>query len=239
MFNTLYIFIIPQNIQFVKPIKKIDNVLDNVFNMVYNNKEVIYIMIYCNLAGLMANKKVNISDVSKATKISRTTLTSLYYNKMSGILFETANELCKYFDVTLDRLFLFSKYDFEISNIDYELCCPDFRKNTGSANINILIKQGNTKRYCDICAIIYFFFYDDLCDIEIDLGYYERDKNIANDNDFLKKFFSSLSDEFKAYFLEMIQNEIVCHYNEFNFLETENREHIPVKCISISSDLWK
>lgn len=54
-------------------------------------------MINNRLAILMAERLVKITDVSKATGISRTTLTSLYYKRAKGISFDVLNELCKYF----------------------------------------------------------------------------------------------------------------------------------------------
>ena len=56
-------------------------------------------MIKSNLSVLMAKRKCrNIVKISTDTGISRTTLTSLYYDKSMGIQFETLDKLCKYFD---------------------------------------------------------------------------------------------------------------------------------------------
>ncbi len=56
-------------------------------------------MIKSNLSVLMAKRKCrNIVKISADTGISRTTLTSLYYDKSMGIQFETLDKLCKYFD---------------------------------------------------------------------------------------------------------------------------------------------
>lgn len=54
-------------------------------------------MVNNRLAILMAERLVKITEISKATGISRTTLTSLYYKRAKGISFDVLNELCKYF----------------------------------------------------------------------------------------------------------------------------------------------
>ena len=46
-------------------------------------------MIACNLSVLLAERNLKISQVSKATGISRTTLTSLALNNAKGIQFDT------------------------------------------------------------------------------------------------------------------------------------------------------
>lgn len=194
-------------------------------------------MIYCNLAGLMANKKVNISDVSKSTKISRTTLTSLYYNQMKGIQLDTANELCKYFNVSMDKLFMFSKYDITIDHIDFEpYSIKDKflleRSADGNACISLLVESGNVSRICDICATLYFYFYSDSVSLEIDLGYYDsEDEDIIEENLFLQKVFETLNDEFKNHIVNLIVDAIVYNYGE----------QIPPEIewdTTVSTDLW-
>lgn len=52
-------------------------------------------MIKSNLAVIMAQKGYRtIKKVSEETGISRTTLTALYYNKCTGIQFDTLEKLC-------------------------------------------------------------------------------------------------------------------------------------------------
>lgn len=48
-------------------------------------------------ADLLASRKEKISTVSRATGISRTTLTKLYYETSQAISFETLSKLCSYF----------------------------------------------------------------------------------------------------------------------------------------------
>lgn len=57
------------------------------------------------LKELMAKKDVNITQVSKGTGLSRTTLTAIVYEEGRGIQMKTINKLCNYFDITPVELF--------------------------------------------------------------------------------------------------------------------------------------
>lgn len=70
-------------------------------------------MINNNLAILMAKRKVKISDVSKETKLSRTTLTELYYGREKGILYSTLNTICNYFLCDIEDFLVFSEDEHE------------------------------------------------------------------------------------------------------------------------------
>ncbi len=71
-------------------------------------------MIKCNLAVLLAERNLKITQVSKDTGISRTTLTSLVNNYSQGIQIETLNKLCIYLQVTPEQFFSYIPYDFSI-----------------------------------------------------------------------------------------------------------------------------
>lgn len=55
-------------------------------------------MIKNKLSVLMAERLISVTDISKETGISRSTLTSIYYRKAKGITFDVLNKLCEYFD---------------------------------------------------------------------------------------------------------------------------------------------
>lgn len=61
-------------------------------------------MVKCNLRVLMIERYLKISQVAEDTGISRTTLTSLWYNRAKGIQFTTLETLCKYFEIAPDSL---------------------------------------------------------------------------------------------------------------------------------------
>ena len=54
--------------------------------------------IRCKLSTLMGEKRYNIQDVYKKTKLSRTTISNLYHDKMQRIDNETLNKLCELFE---------------------------------------------------------------------------------------------------------------------------------------------
>lgn len=65
----------------------------------------------CYLADIMQEKGLSISEVNKATGISRTTLTALTKGRAQGIQFHTISNLCIYLDITVEQLFEVVKYD--------------------------------------------------------------------------------------------------------------------------------
>ena len=79
-------------------------------------------MIFSNLSTILGKKKLRISDVVANTKISRPTLTALFYDSGKGINFSTLNELCRYLNVQPGDLFRF--YDLDI---DIDQACQYFR----------------------------------------------------------------------------------------------------------------
>ncbi len=95
-------------------------------------------MILCNLAVLLAERKLKIADVVKDTGISRTTLTVLYYGGGKGVQFETANTLCKYLDVDINDLFTFVPFDYKVGTVEY-----DVDTNKGTVILEISTRQRN------------------------------------------------------------------------------------------------
>lgn len=57
-----------------------------------------------NLARLAGEKLVKISQISKDTGISRTTLTNLYYKRSGSISGRVLDSLCRYFGCTVGEL---------------------------------------------------------------------------------------------------------------------------------------
>lgn len=195
-------------------------------------------MIYCNLAGLMANKKVNISEVSRKTHISRTTLTSLYYNDFKGIQTDTANTLCKYFNVGMDKLFLFSKYDFKI-DIDVKDTVWPHQIKTILSMITLDIDNGTSQLSYDFYANCYFYNWDPAddeteynmawCDVSFEFYIDTDDEELAKKNKSLKNFFNSLSDEIRACVINNLETKVK---EEFEFGGTWKVEY------TFHSEIW-
>ena len=53
-------------------------------------------MVKSNLSTLLGIKRIRISDVARDTKISRTTLTALYYDKSEAVSSRVLETLCNY-----------------------------------------------------------------------------------------------------------------------------------------------
>lgn len=91
-------------------------------------------MIRCNLSILLAERNLKITQVSKDTGISRTTLTSLSSNYSQGIQFDTVNTLCNYLKITPEQLIAYIPIDVEI--IDINICDSNV-----NLNLNIIEKS--------------------------------------------------------------------------------------------------
>jgi len=61
-------------------------------------------MIKSNLAVVMARRSKKITEVSRATGLSRTTLTRLYYGKTRNLSFDTVGRLCGYLGCDVGEL---------------------------------------------------------------------------------------------------------------------------------------
>lgn len=91
-------------------------------------------MIRCNLSILLAERNLKITQVSKDTGISRTTLTSLSSNYSQGIQFDTVNTLCNYLKITPEQLISYIPVDIEILDIILS-------DSTVTVNLNIIEKS--------------------------------------------------------------------------------------------------
>ena len=63
-------------------------------------------MIECKLSTLMGAQRKKISDVSRATGISRTTLIELYYDRSKAVSFRVVELLCRSLNCTVGDLFV-------------------------------------------------------------------------------------------------------------------------------------
>ena len=63
-------------------------------------------MIESKLSTLMGAQRKKISDVSRATGISRTTLIELYYDRSKAVSFRVVELLCRYLNCTVGDLFV-------------------------------------------------------------------------------------------------------------------------------------
>lgn len=57
-----------------------------------------------NFSKLLGEKLLRVSDVNKATGISRTVLSELYYQRTTNIQLETLTKICDYLEISLSEL---------------------------------------------------------------------------------------------------------------------------------------
>ncbi|MGJ3947199.1 helix-turn-helix domain-containing protein [Levilactobacillus brevis] len=57
-----------------------------------------------NFSKILGAKLLKIEDVSKATGISRTTLTNLYYKRQNNVELNTLKKICDFLQVPLSEL---------------------------------------------------------------------------------------------------------------------------------------
>lgn len=58
-----------------------------------------------NFSKILGEKRLSITKISKGTGVSRTTLTSIYYDRAEGIKLETLEKLCRYLNCKIDNIF--------------------------------------------------------------------------------------------------------------------------------------
>ncbi len=66
-------------------------------------------MVKSNLSTLLGTKRIRISDVARDTKISRTTLTALYYDKGEAVSFRVLETLCNYLNCEIGDILTVSE----------------------------------------------------------------------------------------------------------------------------------
>ncbi|MCP9333995.1 helix-turn-helix domain-containing protein [Lentilactobacillus hilgardii] len=57
-----------------------------------------------NFSTILGFRLLKIEDVAKATGISRTTLTSIYYRRSKNVKLDTLRKLCDYLQIPLSEL---------------------------------------------------------------------------------------------------------------------------------------
>lgn len=62
-------------------------------------------MIRCHLSRLMGEKKLKVIDVARETKLNRSTISALYYEKAARIELDAVETLCRFFGCQIEDLF--------------------------------------------------------------------------------------------------------------------------------------
>lgn len=190
-------------------------------------------MIVFNLNVLMAERGLKISEVSKRTGISRTTLTSLAYNRAKGIQLETLDNLCDFFDIDASELFV--RYDFiynlilgeeDLSDENYEKFIfgkPHFA-NIFKSTLSVILKDKDL--FYEFPLLVEFNRSDKVLHVE-----FPYDLTINTDflNDiptiFKTKFITDISEDIRE---NLIAKNYLFLSNEFNI------ENVPIKISYLS-----
>ena len=61
-------------------------------------------MIHIKFSALLGERLIKTSTIAKATGISRTTLTNLYYRRSVGITLDVLDKLCRYLDCSVSDI---------------------------------------------------------------------------------------------------------------------------------------
>lgn len=170
-------------------------------------------MIRCNLAILLAERGYKISNVSRDTGISRTTLTALSQNTGFGIQLETLNTLCMYLNVTPSQFFSVVPFD-----VDFKCFKLNGDKLVIDVNIDDSRKSFNFSLLADVKATYHDFVNDSLVfvktmtnlDVTIELyppdllNTSDYDRDFFYQNTLLTKYFSSIPISFRTYLNEKL-----------------------------------
>lgn len=163
-------------------------------------------MIFCNLSELLAKRRMNLSYVAEKTGISRTTLTALRKNSFKGIQKETLDSLCSFFDVSPDKILIYSKYDVDIA-IENKPFNIDDRPLSDTRELIFIIRYENAERRCEVGCTLNFDWWNstgkESVDINYTIEYYDpednpQDEELQAKNDFLKRVLSSLCEPIRA-----------------------------------------
>ncbi|MGE7753225.1 helix-turn-helix domain-containing protein [Lysinibacillus fusiformis] len=164
-------------------------------------------MIKCNLAVLLAERNIKISELSKRTGISRTTLTALNQNQSKGIQFDTFDTLCSYLKISPNDLFIQEtlEYDFMVIDITEWVEQSPF---TVDASIQAEIKYKNViLSELIACRAIFHHSGFEYTSVSLNIIYPEHILEILNSIPIT--FRTSLEEEL----IESIKAEIVVKYN--------------------------
>lgn len=120
-------------------------------------------MIYSELQTLLIKQRLTISEFSRATGISRPTITALATNRSTGIQFDTLNAICAFLEVEPSLVFTFLPFDITIN-----LTQDTSRYSHGIINISFIDTLDKNNILLSISSIYTIEKFDELlCKIEI------------------------------------------------------------------------
>lgn len=167
-------------------------------------------MILCNLPVLLAERKLKVVDVWRATGISRTTLHGLYNNTHTGIQFDTLDKLCSFLNVEPSNILTYCDVSLSFSTIHRDY--PDIYTS------KIILKRTNKS---------FQFTIECLATIDKSEEVPQIDASIV-----VSEKFDSFLDELPTLFSEEIKSKITDEFIDC-ILETEKLD--PERTYTLSS----
>lgn len=159
-------------------------------------------MVRCNLAVLLAERKLKISKVAAETGISRTTLTALANNYTQGIQYDTLNTLCGYLETTPDKLVVYHPVDFRVEHVERLGISTSDEYDVDKvmdAEIKISVIENKRSTICYLIAKV-SCFYDEACPcfkITVDVAEPDHIEVFEKNNDVFLQALTSLPVSFK------------------------------------------
>lgn len=170
-------------------------------------------ILICNLRILLAQRGLKITQVSKDTKISRTTLTALYYDNSKGIQMDTLNKLCLYLKTTPEHFFNYAPIDIVVQNI--ELSEGD--KGLFKLMVNLSISDSASCISCFLQGSVFAYYENDDfesspwgIDINLDLPESNDGNHINPHNNYIVNSFQKLTQPFQ----DIIESDIASYVME-------------------------
>jgi DNA-binding Xre family transcriptional regulator len=177
-------------------------------------------MIISNLPVLLAERKLSITKVSEDTKISRTTLTSLMYNRLQGIQVDTLNTLCFYLGVNPSDVLAFIPYNFSFDKFYMETCAGFTFENEARGSFLFNIDSLNRQLSIELDAFIYPLDNDEYSTnlrYSICLLKCSEQQSIT-----LVQLFSTIPIPFKTEILEQIRNYLNGNINKKDLIRIDS-----------------
>ena len=184
-------------------------------------------MILCNLPGILGKRRLKIAKVAADTGISRTTLTSLYYDTGKGVQFETINRLCIYLNIGMGELFTAVPFDIIIEKASY-----DYRnRNEDSVLFECEVLTVAGSEFVDLEATVKYT--DDFI-FNVDIVFLPvQSRNTDAQNQILTRIFENISKEvldiLQSRFASALTGSSLLPTQRMMFLEDELCQ--PPRCI--------
>lgn len=157
-------------------------------------------MIIFKLRKILAENGYSIAFLSKATGVSRPTLTALANNESKGIQFDTIDTLCTYLGISIDELITHIGFDFKAELIEF---------NNKANYIKMRLYMGHF--HFNIHAVTHIYRPDiDIDNIDDAIKYNETKFNFIDFREYLdyQHAISNIKDDALNAFIELITIEI-------------------------------